>query len=172
LLGGAATASQVRDRDLDLMDLRRIHDWSIRPIMRTVPGAAEINSWGGFEQQYQVRVDPEKILKYDVTFQQIENALRGSNLNVGGGMVSSAHGVFPVPAPATVKLLGRTPVYSGPVQKELVSVLRNTAHGFRLVCTTTEDLEKRVNRRRKVTASHGSAKCSTASRSKRRFGRT
>ena len=44
-----------------------------------------------------------------------------SPLNVGGGMVHSAHGVFPVPAPATVTLLGRTPVYSGAVQKELVT---------------------------------------------------
>ena len=44
-----------------------------------------------------------------------------SPLNVGGGMVTSAHGVFPVPAPATVKLLGNAPVYSGAVQKELVT---------------------------------------------------
>ncbi|HEX3645674.1 MAG TPA: nickel pincer cofactor biosynthesis protein LarC [Vicinamibacterales bacterium] len=44
-----------------------------------------------------------------------------SPLNVGGGTVSSAHGVFPVPAPATMKLLGRVPVYSGAVQKELVT---------------------------------------------------
>jgi uncharacterized protein (TIGR00299 family) protein len=44
-----------------------------------------------------------------------------SPLNVGGGMVSSAHGLFPVPAPATVKLLGSAPIYSGSVQKELVT---------------------------------------------------
>jgi uncharacterized protein (TIGR00299 family) protein len=44
-----------------------------------------------------------------------------SPLNVGGGMVKAAHGVFPVPAPATVKLLGGAPVYSGAVQKELVT---------------------------------------------------
>jgi uncharacterized protein (TIGR00299 family) protein len=44
-----------------------------------------------------------------------------SPLNVGGGMVHSAHGVFPVPAPATVKLLGDAPVYSGSVQQELVT---------------------------------------------------
>jgi pyridinium-3,5-bisthiocarboxylic acid mononucleotide nickel chelatase len=44
-----------------------------------------------------------------------------SPLNVGGGMVHSAHGQFPVPAPATVKLLGSAPVYSGAVQKELVT---------------------------------------------------
>jgi uncharacterized protein (TIGR00299 family) protein len=44
-----------------------------------------------------------------------------SPLNVGGGMVTSAHGVFPVPAPATVRILGGAPIYSGPVQKELVT---------------------------------------------------
>jgi len=44
-----------------------------------------------------------------------------SPLNVGGGMVHSAHGHFPVPAPATVRLLGTAPVYSGAVQKELVT---------------------------------------------------
>ncbi len=44
-----------------------------------------------------------------------------SPLNVGGGMVKSAHGVFPVPAPATVRILGNAPVYSGAVQKELVT---------------------------------------------------
>ena len=44
-----------------------------------------------------------------------------SPLNVGGGMVKSAHGTIPVPAPATVKLLGDAPIYSGEVQKELVT---------------------------------------------------
>ncbi len=44
-----------------------------------------------------------------------------SALNVGGGMVKSAHGLIPVPAPATVKLLGDAPIYSGDVQKELVT---------------------------------------------------
>jgi pyridinium-3,5-bisthiocarboxylic acid mononucleotide nickel chelatase len=44
-----------------------------------------------------------------------------SPLNVGGGMVTSAHGLFPVPAPATVSLLGDAPIYSGAVQKELVT---------------------------------------------------
>jgi pyridinium-3,5-bisthiocarboxylic acid mononucleotide nickel chelatase len=44
-----------------------------------------------------------------------------SPLNLGGGTVESAHGLFPVPAPATLKLLGNAPVYSGPIQKELVT---------------------------------------------------
>ena len=44
-----------------------------------------------------------------------------SPLNVGGGVVKSAHGIFPVPAPATLALLGHAPIYSGPIQKELVT---------------------------------------------------
>jgi pyridinium-3,5-bisthiocarboxylic acid mononucleotide nickel chelatase len=47
--------------------------------------------------------------------------IEASPLNVGGGMVQSAHGLFPVPAPATVKLLGAAPIYSGLIQKELVT---------------------------------------------------
>src|SRR2546423_1357455 len=60
------------------------------PALRTVPGTAEINSWGGFQKQYQVRIDPERLLKYDVTFPQVVQALRDNNLNVGGGSLGRA----------------------------------------------------------------------------------
>lgn len=58
-----------------------------------------------------------------------------SALNVGGGMVQSAHGTFPVPAPATVRILGDAPVYSGSVQKEMVTptgalIARTYANSF------------------------------------------
>src|SRR4051794_11608192 len=48
----------------DITELRTIHDWIIRPKMRTVKGAAEINSWGGYEKQYQVRIDPNRLIKH------------------------------------------------------------------------------------------------------------
>ncbi len=70
---------------LDLTDLRTYQNWKVRPAMRPVPGTAEINSWGGFEKQYQVRVDPLRLLKYDLGFHEVTRALRGNNLNVGGG---------------------------------------------------------------------------------------
>ena len=49
----------VTGKGNDVTELRTIHDWVIKPKMRTVKGAAEINSWGGYEKQYQVRIDPE-----------------------------------------------------------------------------------------------------------------
>jgi len=46
----------------DVTELRTIHDWIIKPKMRTVKGTAEINSWGGYEKQYQVRIDQTFLL--------------------------------------------------------------------------------------------------------------
>ncbi len=65
--------------------LRTVHDWTIRPALRTVPGVAEVNSWGGYEKQFQARIDPDRLLKHGVTFAQVVTALEGNNQNVGGG---------------------------------------------------------------------------------------
>ncbi len=71
----------------DPTELRTIQDWVIKPKMRTVKGAAEINSWGGFQKQYQVRVDPNLLIKYGLTFEQVIAALGENNRNVGGGNI-------------------------------------------------------------------------------------
>ena len=69
----------------DPAEARTIQDWVIRPALRTVPGTAEVNGWGGVQKQYQVLIDPDLLLKYEVTFDQVTKALRDNNLNVGGG---------------------------------------------------------------------------------------
>src|SRR5439155_208147 len=69
----------------DLIELRAFQDWAIRPALRTVPGTAEINSWGGLEKQYQVRIDPARLIEYGISFDQVMSALKANNLNVGGG---------------------------------------------------------------------------------------
>ena len=50
-------------------------------------GAAEINSWGGYEKQYQVRIDPNRLIKYDLTFDEVVRAVEENNRNVGGGNI-------------------------------------------------------------------------------------
>ena len=79
-----ATATEA-DRVDKLTHLRTIHDWSIRPKLRTVPGVAEVNSWGGCEKQYQVRIGPDRLLKHGLTFADVVDALEKNNKNVGGG---------------------------------------------------------------------------------------
>jgi cobalt-zinc-cadmium resistance protein CzcA len=71
----------------DITELRTIHDWVIRPKMRTVKGVAEINSWGGYEKQYQVRIDPNLLIKHGLTFQEVVRAVEENNRNVGAGNV-------------------------------------------------------------------------------------
>src|SRR5690242_5967159 len=65
----------VRVAGHDQTDARTIHDWYIKPRMRTVKGAAEINGWGGYEKQYQVRIDPALLVKYGLTFDQVMQAV-------------------------------------------------------------------------------------------------
>ncbi len=71
----------------DITDLRTMHDWVIKPNMRKVKGAAEINSWGGYEKQYQVRINPTLLIKFGLTFDQVVQAVEENNQNVGGGMI-------------------------------------------------------------------------------------
>jgi cobalt-zinc-cadmium resistance protein CzcA len=69
-----------------LTELRTLHDWVVRPKLRTVRGVAEVNSWGGYEKQFQVRVDPERLVEFGLTFEQVARKVReDSNFNVGGG---------------------------------------------------------------------------------------
>lgn len=71
-----------------LTELRTIHDWIIKPQLRTVSGTAEVNSWGGYEKQYQVRIEPNRLIKHDLTFDDVVRALQENNRNVGGGNIT------------------------------------------------------------------------------------
>ncbi len=69
----------LQSEKLDLMKLREIQDWIIRPQLRTVSGVNDVNSFGGFVKQYQVIVDPQKLIKYNLTLDQINNAIESNN---------------------------------------------------------------------------------------------
>ena len=69
---------------LNLAELRGIQDWSVRPALTSVAGVAEVASLGGFEKQYQVDVDPGKLLAYAIPLARVGEAVRSSNADVGG----------------------------------------------------------------------------------------
>ena len=72
------------DKKLSAMDLRTLHDWTVRLILRTAPGVDDVISWGGDEKQYQVRIDPRKLIKYSLSFKQVMETLAANNKQVGG----------------------------------------------------------------------------------------
>jgi cobalt-zinc-cadmium resistance protein CzcA len=72
----------------DRTQLRTLQDWVIRPQLLTVHGTAEINGWGGHEKQFQVLVNPELLLKFEVGFEEVARALQDNNLSVGGGALN------------------------------------------------------------------------------------
>lgn len=72
----------------DSTALRTLQDWVVAPQLRTVPGVAEVNTLGGFEKQYQVLVRPEALVQYNVTLQQVLDAVARNNQNAGGGYLT------------------------------------------------------------------------------------
>ncbi|MCC6342116.1 MAG: efflux RND transporter permease subunit [Bryobacterales bacterium] len=71
----------------ELVERRIVQDWVARPLLRSIPGVAEINSTGGYVKQYQVLVDPFKMRYYGVTIQDVYHALARNNANSGGGIL-------------------------------------------------------------------------------------
>ncbi len=77
----------LESETLDLMELRSLQDWVLRPILRTVPGTAGVDSFGGFVRQYQVIVDPTALRRYNLTLEDLADAVAANNGVVGGAYV-------------------------------------------------------------------------------------
>ena len=72
------------DKKLSAMDLRTLHDWTVRLILRTAPGVDDVTTWGGHEMQFQVQIDPNRLVKYGLTFKEVMERLAANNKQVGG----------------------------------------------------------------------------------------
>ena len=97
------------------LSLRTTADWVIRPRILKVTGVAEAFVLGGDKKQYHVRIDPTALLEYDVTVQEVEQALRESNINTSGGFAVKGETERPI------RVLGRL----GPEPNRVVEDLRN-----------------------------------------------
>ncbi|MBI2894369.1 MAG: efflux RND transporter permease subunit [Deltaproteobacteria bacterium] len=73
-----------------LAELRTAHDWIVRPYLRSVPGVAEVNAWGGDERQVHVLVDPLKLDRHGLSLASFAEAIERNNTNVGGGVIDGA----------------------------------------------------------------------------------
>src|SRR5512138_369573 len=73
-----------------LADVRTIQDWIVKPQLQSVPGVAEINTWGGDERQIHVVIDPAALAAQGLTLDQLVDALERNNANAGGGTLDQA----------------------------------------------------------------------------------
>ena len=73
-----------------LEELTTLHDWVIKPRLRSISGVAEINTWGGEQKQYHVLVDITSLLKFNLIMDDVFEALQKNNLNVGGGNITQS----------------------------------------------------------------------------------
>ncbi len=97
------------------LSLRTVADWVIRPRVLKVTGVAEAFILGGDKKQYQVRIDPTALLEYGVTLQDVEQALKESNINTSGGFAVQGETERPI------RVLGRL----GPEPDRVLEDLRN-----------------------------------------------
>ena len=70
------------------MDLRSLQDWQVRLMLRTAPGVDDVMSWGGEERQFQVVIDPLKLIEYDLTFREVMELIERNNGQVGGQYIN------------------------------------------------------------------------------------
>lgn len=81
-------AVESSDKKLSTMDLRTLQDWNVRLMLRTASGVDDVVSWGGEEKQYQVLIQPQKLIKYGLSFRAVMEALTANNRQVGGQYVN------------------------------------------------------------------------------------
>lgn len=78
---------EVRGQGHSLMDLRSILEWDIAPLLRSVPGVVEVNSYGGELKTYEVQLDANRLVSYDIPLSKVFDALERNNFNSGGGYI-------------------------------------------------------------------------------------
>ena len=79
--------AELKDAITD-MDLRTLHDWTVRLILRTANGVDDVTSWGGRERQFQVVIEPLNLIKYGLTFREVLEVIEANNRQVGGQYIN------------------------------------------------------------------------------------
>src|SRR5262250_2474667 len=71
----------------DVMELKTLQDWFVLNQLKSVPNIVDVNIFGGPTREYQVQLDPNRLVSYGITLAQVEQALTNNNINAGGGFI-------------------------------------------------------------------------------------
>jgi len=93
----------IEGKGYDLEQLRTLQDWFVRYQLNTVPGVAEVASIGGFVREYQIDLDPNKLLAYNIKAGKVMDAVKASNKDVGGKLIEQADAEYLIRGSGYVK---------------------------------------------------------------------
>jgi heavy metal efflux system protein len=97
---------EVSGKGISPMELRSILDWDIGFKLRSVPGVVEVNGFGGELKTYEVQIDPDKLVSYNVSLAQVFTALEENNRNAGGAYIEKAQEQYVIRGEGLVETLG------------------------------------------------------------------
>jgi len=80
---------QSRNPKYDVMELKSLEDWVVEKNFKSVPDVVDVASFGGPTREYQVRIDPEKLIAYGLSIGQVEQQLTNNNANAGGSFIQA-----------------------------------------------------------------------------------
>src|ERR1700688_556432 len=80
---------QSTNPQYDVMELKSLEDWVVEKNLKSVPNIVDVSSFGGPTREYQVRVDPDKLVDYGLSLAQVEQQLANNNTNAGGSFIES-----------------------------------------------------------------------------------
>src|SRR5207248_10971731 len=119
-----------------LFQLRELHDYTIKPLLRTVPGVAEVNESGGYERQFVIQPRPEDLARSGMTFSELADVVAANVENAGGGIVDRGDKQLSIRAVTranTLDDIANLPVkFAAGVKPLLVKDLADVSYGSRI----------------------------------------
>src|SRR5690606_14330966 len=102
IMGQIMIVGLTAEGDTSALELRTLADWAVRQRLLTIPGVSQVIVMGGDRKQFQVLVDPDRLLRFGVTLDEVKRALYESNQNTAGGYLDEQG-----PSELLVRSLGR-----------------------------------------------------------------
>src|SRR6202040_3451916 len=115
----------------DVMELKSIQDWVISKYIKSVPDVVDDSSFGGITREYQVRIDPDKLVSYGLSLAQVEQQLSNSNANAGGSFIEQGAQQINVRAVGLVRNIQD-------IEKTVLKTQRGTAIRIKDVAVVTQ----------------------------------
>jgi len=120
----------LNDTTYSDMELRTIQDWVVKRQILGTEGVAEVNSFGGFEKQYHILVNPDKLKSFDLTLREVFDAVLNNNSNVGGGYIEKNSDLYSIRG---IGLIEKT--------EDLDNIVIKTIHGIPVYLNQIAEIE-------------------------------